>query len=62
MRESAKWPENKEFRIYEPMNRITLSVILRTIFGAKGAELEELRESSNRRFSVRRHRVGPPLV
>ena len=44
MRESAKWPENKEFRIYEPMNRITLSVILRTIFGAKGAELEELRE------------------
>ena len=44
LRESANWPENKEFRILEPMNRITLNVILRTIFGAEGAELEELRE------------------
>jgi cytochrome P450 len=44
LRESANWPENKEFRIFEPMNRITLNVILRTIFGAEGAELEELRE------------------
>ena len=44
LRESANWPEGKEFRILEPMNRITLNVILRTIFGADGAELEELRE------------------
>jgi cytochrome P450 family 138 len=44
LRESANWPENKEFRILEPMHRITLNVILRTIFGAEGAELEELRE------------------
>jgi len=44
LRESANWPENKEFRILEPMDRITLNVILRTIFGAEGAELEELRE------------------
>jgi cytochrome P450 family 138 len=44
LRESANWPENKEFRILEPMKRITLNVILRTIFGADGAELEELRE------------------
>ena len=43
-RESANWPENKEFRILEPMYRITLNVILRTIFGAEGAELEVLRE------------------
>ena len=43
-RESANWPEDKEFRILEPMNRITLNVILRTIFGADGPELEELRE------------------
>ena len=42
--ESANWPEGKEFRILEPMNRITLNVILRTIFGADGVELEELRE------------------
>jgi cytochrome P450 len=44
LRESVNWPENKEFRILEPMSRITLNVILRTIFGADGAELEQLRE------------------
>jgi cytochrome P450 family 138 len=44
LRESANWPEGKEFRILEPMNRITLNVILRIIFGADGAELDELRE------------------
>jgi cytochrome P450 len=43
-RESANWPEDREFRTLEPMNRITLNVILRTIFGADGTELEELRE------------------
>jgi cytochrome P450 family 138 len=44
LRESANWPEGEEFRILEPMNRITLNVILRTIFGPGGPELEELRE------------------
>ncbi|WP_428341842.1 cytochrome P450 [Mycobacterium sp.] len=44
LRESANWSENKEIRILEPMHRITLNVILRTIFGADSAELEELRE------------------
>jgi cytochrome P450 family 138 len=43
LRECANWPENQEFRMFEPMNRIALNVILRTIFGARGAELEELR-------------------
>jgi cytochrome P450 len=44
LRESAKWPEGKEFRTLEPMNRITLNVILRTVFGADGEELDYLRE------------------
>ena len=44
LRESANWPEDKEFRILEPMNRITLNVILRTIFGADGAERDELEQ------------------
>ncbi|HJT90468.1 MAG TPA: cytochrome P450 [Mycobacterium sp.] len=44
LRESANWPEGKEFRTLEPMNRITLNVILRTVFGADGAELDYLRE------------------
>ena len=37
LRETANWPENKEFRILEPMHRITLNAILRTVFGADGA-------------------------
>ncbi|MDT5204704.1 MAG: cytochrome family, partial [Mycobacterium sp.] len=44
LRESANWPEGQEFRILEPMSRITLNVILPIIFGADGTELEELRE------------------
>jgi cytochrome P450 len=44
LRESANWPEGVEFATLEPMNRITLSVILRTVFGAEGAELDYLRE------------------
>lgn len=44
LRESANWPEGKEFRTLEPMNRITLNVILRTVFGADGAELDYLRK------------------
>jgi cytochrome P450 family 138 len=44
LRESANWPEGKEFRIFEPMNRITLKVMLRILFGADAAELEELCE------------------
>ena len=44
LRETANWPEGREFRTLEPMNRITLNVILRTVFGADGAELDFLRE------------------
>lgn len=42
-REIASWPEGTEFATLEPMNRITLNVILRTVFGAAGAELDYLR-------------------
>jgi cytochrome P450 len=44
LRESADWPQGQEFPTLEPMNRITLNVILRTVFGADGAELDYLRE------------------
>jgi cytochrome P450 len=43
LRECANWPEGQEFRTLESMNRITLNVILRTIFGADEPELDELR-------------------
>ncbi len=43
MREIATWPEGREFETLEPMMRITLNTILRAVFGAEGAELDELR-------------------
>ncbi len=49
-REAADWPEGREFSTLEPMMRITLNVILRAVFGAQGAALEELR------------RLLPPMV
>jgi cytochrome P450 len=43
LRETANWPERQEFRILEPMNRITLNVILRTVLGVDGTRRDELR-------------------
>ncbi|VEG58446.1 cytochrome P450 [Mycolicibacterium aurum] len=43
LRESESWPEGREFETLEPMMRITLNVILRAVFGADGAHLDELR-------------------
>jgi cytochrome P450 len=42
-REMATWPDGVEFESLEPMMRITLNIILRAVFGADGAELEQLR-------------------
>jgi cytochrome P450 len=40
-----EWPLRKSFTMHPEMQRVTLEIILRTIFGAdEGAELEELRE------------------
>jgi cytochrome P450 family 138 len=44
LRETATWPEGVELATLEPMNRITLNVILRTVFGADGVELDYLRQ------------------
>ncbi|WP_006242401.1 cytochrome P450 [Mycolicibacterium tusciae] len=43
LRESANWPEGQAFPTLEPMMRITLNAILRAVFGADGAQLDELR-------------------
>jgi cytochrome P450 family 138 len=43
LRESASWPEGREFESLEPMMRITLNAILRAVFGAEGEQLDELR-------------------
>lgn len=43
LREIKDWPTGTPFETLLPMNRITLNVILRAIFGAEGAELDQLR-------------------
>ncbi|OHV06781.1 cytochrome P450 [Mycobacterium talmoniae] len=44
LRETAGWPEGREFETLPAMMRITLNVILRAVFGAEGADLDELRQ------------------
>lgn len=43
LRETANWPEGQLFPTLPSMMRITLNAILRAVFGADGAELDELR-------------------
>jgi cytochrome P450 len=43
LREIAGWPEGVEFPTLSSMMRITLNAILRAVFGAEGAELDQLR-------------------
>ena len=43
LRETAKWPEGQPFPTLPSMMQITLNAILRAVFGADGAELDELR-------------------
>lgn len=42
-RETASWPVGRPFPVMPSTMRITLNVILRAVFGADGAELDELR-------------------
>lgn len=48
--EMASWPTDEEFETLTPFMRITLSAILRTVFGAEDEEFDAL------------HRILPPLV
>jgi cytochrome P450 len=43
LRETASWPQGREFATLPSMMRITLNAILRAVFGAQGAEFDELR-------------------
>lgn len=43
LREIAGWRQGESFATLPPMMRITLNAILRAVFGAGGAELDELR-------------------
>jgi cytochrome P450 len=43
LRETANWPEGREFKTLEPFSRLTLNAILRAMFGDKADALDELR-------------------
>ena len=43
-RELASWPEGRPFAVMPSMMRITVSVILRAVFGATGQDLDVLRD------------------
>jgi len=43
LREAAGWPQGQSFATLPSMMHITLNAILRAVFGAEGAELDELR-------------------
>jgi len=43
LRETANWPEGREFKTNESMNRLALNAILRTMFGDEPSLLSELR-------------------
>jgi cytochrome P450 len=63
MREVATWPEGREFETLRPMMRITLNAILRAVFGAQGAALDELLELLPRAVVLgSRIAVLPPVV
>ena len=44
MRETDTWPGGRQFETLQPMMRITLNAILRTVFGAQGSAFDELRQ------------------
>ena len=63
MREIASWPEGLEFETMPSMMRITLNAILRAVFGAEGAALDELRDAlPSMVLQASRLAVLPPVV
>jgi cytochrome P450 len=63
LRETASWPEGREFETLPSMMRITLNAILRTVFGAEGAALDELRQLLPPMvLNASRLAVMPPIV
>jgi cytochrome P450 len=43
LRETASWPEGREFKTHESLNRLALNAILRAMFGDEPSALGELR-------------------
>ncbi|AQT78055.1 cytochrome P450 [Mycolicibacterium litorale] len=62
LREVAGWPDGVEFETLPSMMRITLNAILRAVFGADGAALDELRELLPKAVEVGSRLVVLPRV
>jgi cytochrome P450 len=62
-RTMERWPIGQSFPIHREMRAITLEVILRTVFGAEGARLDELRTLLERyaRVATKLIWLWPPL-
>lgn len=58
----SEWPEGEEFETLPTFNRITLRVILRAVFGAEGAEFDELEDLLPRIATVGQQLVTAPLL
>jgi hypothetical protein len=61
LRELATWPQGQAFATMPSMMRITLNIILRTVFGAEGAEFAHLRELLPRLVALGSRLVSFPL-
>jgi cytochrome P450 len=62
LREIEKWPTGVEFETLTPMMRITLNIILRAVFGAEGAEFQQLRELLPRLVELGSKLMGIPFL
>jgi len=62
LREIESWPEGESFRTLEPMMRITLNSILRSVFGAEGTRLATLQEVMPRMVKLGSRLVGMPFL
>lgn len=61
LRETATWRSGVEFASMPSMTRITLNIILRTVFGAEGTEFDQLRELLPRLVELGSKIAGIPL-
>ncbi|MFI0446691.1 cytochrome P450 [Actinomadura sp. 6N118] len=62
MREIETWRAGEEFETLTPMMRVTLNIILRAVFGAEGAEFEQLRELLPRLVDLGSKLMGIPFL
>jgi cytochrome P450 family 138 len=60
--EIDEWPEEVEFSVERPMQRITLRAILRAVFGAEGPHLQALEELTPRWTVLGRRLVLAPWL